>query len=38
METFVIILEFVVIPVIAIAVGIAVFTRRRNDGGGDKPG
>jgi hypothetical protein len=35
METFVIILEFVVIPVIAVAVAIALFARRkRNDGGG----
>ena len=37
MQTFVIVLEFVVIPVIAIAVGIALFMRRRNDDGGGKP-
>jgi len=35
METFVIVLEFVVIPVIAIAVGMALFMRRRKDDGGE---
>jgi len=36
METFVIVLEFVVIPVIAIAVGIAVFMRRQKKDDGPK--
>ena len=36
MATFIIILEFVVIPVIAIAVAMALFVRRRKDGGGEK--
>jgi hypothetical protein len=35
MTTFIVILEFVVIPIVAIAVAIALFTRRRS--GGNKP-
>jgi hypothetical protein len=35
MTTFIVILEFVVIPIVAIAVAIALFTRRRN--GSNKP-
>jgi hypothetical protein len=35
MQTFVILLEFVVIPIAAIAVAVALFTRGR---GGRKPG
>jgi hypothetical protein len=33
MTTFIVVLEFVVIPVIAIAVGIALFTRQRKKNG-----
>jgi hypothetical protein len=36
MQTVVILLELVIIPVIAIAVGIAMFRRRPKDDGGRK--
>jgi hypothetical protein len=35
MQTFVVLIEFVVIPIAAIAVAVALFTRRR---GGRRPG